>query len=36
MREPYPNTLSLWGITWTKQGEVWVGPAITDPEEDDA
>jgi hypothetical protein len=32
MRKPnatYPDTLILWDVTWTKQGEVWVGPAIT-------
>jgi hypothetical protein len=31
--EPYPDTLILWDVTWTKQGDVWVGPAITDPED---
>jgi hypothetical protein len=29
----YPDTLIIWDVTWTKQGEVWVGPAITDPED---
>jgi hypothetical protein len=33
-RKPtYPDTLIIWDIPWTKQGEVWVGPAITDPED---
>ena len=31
-REPYPDTLILWDVTWTKAGMVWVGPAITNPE----
>ena len=32
-REPYPDVLEIWGVTWTKAGKVWVGPAITDPED---
>jgi hypothetical protein len=31
--EPYPETLIIWGITWTKAGTVWVGPTIADPED---
>jgi hypothetical protein len=31
--EPYPDVLELWGVTWTREGEVWIGPAITDPED---
>jgi hypothetical protein len=23
----------IWGVTWTQAGTVWVGPAITDPED---
>ena len=30
-REPYPDVLELWGVTWTKAGKVGGGPAITDP-----
>jgi hypothetical protein len=33
MKEPLPDVLEIWGITWTKQGDVWIGPAITDPED---
>jgi hypothetical protein len=29
----YPDVLEVWGFTWTKQGKVWVGPAVTDPED---
>jgi hypothetical protein len=29
----YPDTLIIWDVTWTKQEEVWVGLAITDPED---
>jgi hypothetical protein len=30
----YPDVLEIWGITWTKEGTVWGGPAITDPEDE--
>lgn len=30
-RERYPDVREIWGVTWTTQGQVWVGPAITDP-----
>jgi len=33
MKGPLPDVLEIWGIIWTKQGEVWVGSAITDPED---
>jgi hypothetical protein len=32
-RAPYPDILHLWDVTWTKEGKVWVGPAITDPKD---
>jgi hypothetical protein len=32
-RDPWPDVLEVWGVTWTKQGQVWVGPAIADPED---
>jgi len=32
-REPYPDVFAIWGLTWTKQGQVGVGPAITAPED---
>ena len=31
--EAYPDVLELWGLTWTKRGDVWEGPPITDPED---
>jgi hypothetical protein len=35
MKSKYPNTLIIWGITWTKTKgrRGWIGPAITDPED---
>jgi len=35
MRSKYPRILELWGHTWTKPKgrRVWLGPAITDPED---
>jgi hypothetical protein len=32
-KSKYPDTIDMWGITWMKQGQVWIGPAITDPED---
>jgi hypothetical protein len=32
-RVPLPDVLEIWGIPWTKRGDVWDGPAITDPED---
>jgi len=32
-RKSYPDVLEIWGVTWTKAGTVWVGPAITEPED---
>jgi len=31
----YPRIIELWGHTWTKPRgqQVWLGPAITDPED---
>lgn len=31
-KSTYPDMLEIWGITWTKASTVWVGPAISDPE----
>ena len=31
MRDPYPDVLHLWDVTWTKRGDMWEGPPITDP-----
>jgi hypothetical protein len=31
--EEYPDVLDIWGVTWTKRGDVWEGPVITDPED---
>jgi hypothetical protein len=31
--EEYPDVLEIWGVTWTKRGDGWEGPAITDPED---
>jgi hypothetical protein len=33
MQETRPAMVEIWGITWTTQGNVWIGPAITDPED---
>jgi hypothetical protein len=30
-RDPYPAVLELWGLTWTKAGDVWQGPPTSDP-----
>lgn len=30
-REPYPDVLHIWDITWTKRGDVWEGPPTSDP-----
>jgi hypothetical protein len=30
-RDPSPDVLHLWGITWTKRGDVWEGPPTSDP-----
>ena len=30
-REPFPDVLEIWDVTWTKAGKVGGGPAITDP-----
>jgi hypothetical protein len=32
-RRQYPDTIELWGHTWTKHGTVWLGPAIAAPED---
>ena len=32
-REPLPDVLHLWRIAWTRQGDVWVGPAVGGPED---
>jgi hypothetical protein len=32
-REPLPDVLEIWGITWTKRGDVWDGPAVGGPDE---
>jgi hypothetical protein len=28
-----PDVLHLWRITWTRQGDVWVGPPVGGPED---
>jgi hypothetical protein len=33
-REPYPDVFAIWGVTWITAGTVWVGPEITDPEDE--
>jgi hypothetical protein len=33
MQETRPAMVEIWGITWTTQGNVWIGPAIADPED---
>jgi len=33
MRDTWPDVFEIWGVTWAKEGKVWVGPAITDPED---
>jgi len=33
MSESYRDTVIISDVTWTKNGTVWVGPAIADPED---
>jgi hypothetical protein len=32
-REPWPDVLHIWRITWTKRGDVWEGPLVGGPDD---
>jgi hypothetical protein len=32
MRETWPDVFKIWGVTWGKEGKVWVGLAVIDIE----
>jgi hypothetical protein len=32
-REALPDVLHIWGMIWTKRGEVWDGPAVGGPDD---
>ena len=30
-QEAYPDVLHIWDFTWTRRGDVWEGPLVSDP-----
>jgi hypothetical protein len=33
-REPLPDVLKIWDITWTKRGKAWEGPEVGGPDDE--